>query len=302
MYQALDKKGRKINMTLQIDSLPAAEVTKPAYPLREVQHADKTLSYLHNASIRRKIDSTYSILDGKTLAEVVVQGKKVKQSPAEFDGVNRLYGQADDVLIIDEKFPPASNIYDMMAGRLAGVQVVRDGEQQNSYNVKIRNSTSFKSSTQPLYLLDGLPMEDPDGNALMSISPQDVARIEILKGASASMYGVRGGNGVIAIYTRKGGSRPQGPSTVGLKSFVLTGFQYPREFYSPVYDVEKNENIKPDHRATLYWNPLLFTDEQGKAKISFFNSDYANSMQVLIEGISASGKPFVYQLLIGRKK
>jgi TonB-dependent SusC/RagA subfamily outer membrane receptor len=190
----------------------------------------------------------------------------------------------------------------MMAGRLAGVQVVRDGEQQNSYNVKIRNSTSFKSSTQPLYLLDGLPMEDPDGNALMSISPQDVARIEILKGASASMYGVRGGNGVIAIYTRKGGSRPQGLSTVGLKNFVLTGFQYPREFYSPVYDVEKNENIKPDHRATLYWNPLLFTDEKGKAKISFFNSDNANSMQVLIEGISASGKPFVYQLLIGRKK
>jgi hypothetical protein len=63
MYQALDKKGRKINLTLQIDSLPAAEVTKPAYPLRELQHADKTLSYLHNASIRRKIDSTYSSMD-----------------------------------------------------------------------------------------------------------------------------------------------------------------------------------------------------------------------------------------------
>jgi TonB-dependent SusC/RagA subfamily outer membrane receptor len=238
----------------------------------------------------------------KVLSEVVVQGKKVKVANTDLQGENRIYSEADAILVIDEKFPPTSNIYDMMAGRLAGVQVVRDADDQNSYNVKIRSSSSFNSSTQPLYLIDGMPIEDPDGNALMSFNPLDVARIEILKGASASMYGVRGGNGVIAIYTKKGKSAVQNPSTAGLKSIGVAGFKYPREFYSPTYDVEKDENIKPDHRATLYWGPLLYTDETGKAKISFFNSDEATNMQVVIEGISISGQPFIQRLPIGEKK
>jgi TonB-dependent SusC/RagA subfamily outer membrane receptor len=239
-------------------------------------------------------------LEGKQLAEVVVQGKKTRQSPADFQGVSRIHSEADAVLIIDDKFPPSANIYEMMSGRLAGVQVVRDAEVQNSYVVKIRNASSFQSSTQPLYLIDGLPLEDLDGNALLNLSPLDVARIEILKGASTSMYGVRGGNGVIAIYTRKGASKDPQTATIGMKSMKLPGFQYPRDFYSPVYDVKKDEPARPDQRATLYWAPLLYTDENGKVSVSFFNSDSATKMQVIIEGVSSSGAPVTFSTIIGK--
>lgn len=299
MYEAKDAKGRKTDASILPDSVRYAEVTKATYPLDELQVASSTLSYLQHARTRSQIDSAYAMFDTKMLAEVVVEGKKVKQTTNEFSGDTRIHSQADDVLIIDDKFPSISNIYELISGRLAGVQVTRDAEQTNSYNVKIRNASSFTLSTQPLYLLDGMPIEDPDGNALMSFSPQDVSRIEILKGASASMYGVRGGNGVIAIYTKKGKSEIEIPSTEGMKSIRLAGFQYPREFYSPDYEVMKDENIKPDHRATLYWEPLLYTDENGKAKITFSNSDNASKMQVLIEGISVSGHPIVRMFIIG---
>jgi TonB-dependent SusC/RagA subfamily outer membrane receptor len=300
MYHAFDKKGKKIDVTVLLDSVPLPEISKPAFPVSQLQPTSNTLSYIKNAVLRSKTDSTYALFDTKQLAEVVVEGKKVKQTSSEMQGGTKLHSDADAVLVIDDKFPPTSNIYDMMSGRLAGVQVVKSTEGQSSYIVTIRNSSSFQSSTQPLYLLDGLPIEDPDGNALMSFSPLDVARIEVLKGASASMYGVRGGNGVIAIYSKKGGKNTQQPVSAGTKSLKISGFQYPREFYSPAYDVEKNEYIKPDYRATLYWAPLLYTDEKGNAKVSFFNSDKATRMQILIEGISASGMPVIFSTTLGK--
>jgi TonB-dependent SusC/RagA subfamily outer membrane receptor len=301
LYQALDKKGKRSDITLVLDSLTPAPVTSPNYPLLTLQPLATKLAYLNEALIRSRIDSTYSIFDTRQLAEVVVQGKKLKQSTTDFRGVTRLHSEADAVLVIDDKFPATANIYEMLAGRISGVQVTKDPDGQNRYNVKIRNASSFISSTQPLYLLDGLPIEDPDGNALLSFSPLDVARIEVLKGAGASMYGVRGGNGVIAIYTKKGDSKlkPSSSPTEGLKNITIAGFQYPREFYSPAYDVEKDEYIKPDHRATLYWVPLLYTDEKGNAKVSFFNSDKATRMQILIEGISATGMPVIFSTTLG---
>ena len=56
---------------------------------------------------------------------------------------------------------------------------------------------------QPLYLIDGIPVQDPDGTALMNYNSGDIERIELLKNArTAGIYGVRGGNGVIAFYSK----------------------------------------------------------------------------------------------------
>jgi TonB-dependent SusC/RagA subfamily outer membrane receptor len=300
MYEAKDTKGRKTKTTLLLDTLLIPRITSPKFPIKTLEVTHHALTYLKSSRTRSQIDSAYAMFDTKMLEEVVVKGKKVTQTPNEFAGVSRLHGEADDVLIIDEKFPVASNIYEMISGRLAGVQVTRDAENPNAYNVKIRNSSSFNLSTQPLYLMDGMPMPDEEGTALMSFNPMDVSRIEILKGASASMYGVRGGNGVIAIYTKKGKFASQMPSREGMEKIKVTGFDYPKEFYSPDYEVEKDENVKPDHRATVYWQPLLYTDENGKAKISFSNTDITTSMEIRIEGMSATGDPIIKTVILGK--
>lgn len=76
--------------------------------------------------------------------------------------------------------------------RLPGVFVNDRGE------LRIRGSTQ-----PPLVVIDGMQAMTAD---LRSINPADVDQIEVLKGAEASMYGVRGGSGVIVITTKTGGS------------------------------------------------------------------------------------------------
>lgn len=78
-------------------------------------------------------------------------------------------------------------IYDMIRGRFAGVEV-------SGNSIKIMGSSSLNVSTEPLFVVDGVIVSSID-----EISPQTVKSIEVLKGPDATVYGVRGANGVIVI-------------------------------------------------------------------------------------------------------
>lgn len=85
-----------------------------------------------------------------------------------------------------------TSIYEMIAREVPGAQV-------SGKSVRLQQGPgSFYSSTEPLYLLDGVAISQID-----NINPADVSRIEVLKGPAASIYGTRGGNGVLLITTRK---------------------------------------------------------------------------------------------------
>lgn len=83
-------------------------------------------------------------------------------------------------------------IYDYLEGRVPGVKVVKNGATTAS--VYIRGINSVNSSTEPLFVVDGVMVND-----ISYINPRDVKSVTVLKDASASIYGVRGGNGVILI-------------------------------------------------------------------------------------------------------
>jgi TonB-dependent SusC/RagA subfamily outer membrane receptor len=85
------------------------------------------------------------------------------------------------------KYASYTNIYEMIKGEIPGVRV-------NGTSINIQGASSFLSSTEPLIVVDGVPTE-----SITFISPQSVKSIEVLKGASAAIYGSRGGNGVILI-------------------------------------------------------------------------------------------------------
>ncbi len=97
-----------------------------------------------------------------------------------------------------------SSISSMIQGRAAGVEVSsNDGLPGQALNIVIRGSTSISNSNEPLYVVDGFPM--PAG---VSISPEDIESIDILKdAASAAIYGSRASAGVVLITTKKGRSR-----------------------------------------------------------------------------------------------
>lgn len=107
----------------------------------------------------------------------------------------------------------------LISGRAAGVQVTQSSsEPGGGASIRIRGANSINANNEPLYVIDGLPIDnspvspsspvvsDPSPrNPLNSLNPRDIESIEILKDASATaIYGSRGANGVILITTKKG--------------------------------------------------------------------------------------------------
>ena len=83
------------------------------------------------------------------------------------------------------------DIYEYLEGRVAGVEVTYDKR------IIIRRVNTINGTTDPLIMVDGHEMKD-----ISSINPNDVKSIDVLKGSSAALYGVRGANGVILITTK----------------------------------------------------------------------------------------------------
>jgi TonB-dependent SusC/RagA subfamily outer membrane receptor len=188
--------------------------------------------------------------------------------------IQGIHGTPDNVIYVDEKLASYNNVFDIIKGRVPGVLV-------NGNSIQIRGPNSFFLSTEPLYLIDDIPV---DAGAVASLSPQDVERIEFLKGPSSAIYGSRGANGVVAIYTKRGKFMKKGI----LESQIL-GYYRPREFYSPRYGT-RFDHLNPDDRITLFWAPSILTDSIGQAEAVFYSSDIKGIFDVTLEGVSPEGK------------
>ncbi len=94
----------------------------------------------------------------------------------------------------------------LITGKTAGVNVVPpSGKPGEAGTVKIRGGVSSLGNNSPLYVIDGVPIDQTEGPALNSINPNDIESFNILKDASATaIYGSRATNGVIIITTKSG--------------------------------------------------------------------------------------------------
>ena len=157
------------------------------------------------------------VADNKALSEVVVVGYgSVKKSDVtgSVSSIKREELQIGTPLSLDRG----------LQGKVAGVQVTQnDGAPGSGISMQIRGVNSFGSNTQPLYVIDGVPLEVNNAgstasgaisssdnsvlttNTLNFLRPADIESIEVLKDASATaIYGSRGANGVVIITTRRG--------------------------------------------------------------------------------------------------
>jgi TonB-dependent SusC/RagA subfamily outer membrane receptor len=104
-------------------------------------------------------------------------------------------------------FPPAgmtqySRVEEMLAARVAGLEVLRRGD--GGFSLRIRGNGSFIGGGEPLLVVDDTPVGMGAADALAGLSPRDVQRVDVLKDAGATaIYGSRGANGVIVITTRR---------------------------------------------------------------------------------------------------
>ena len=101
---------------------------------------------------------------------------------------------------------PGESIEEQLMSRYPGVTVSRTPD--GGLSIRIRNATSFGASTEPLYVLDGTPIQAGSNGSLAGLDPNDIASIDVLKDAiSMTMYGGRGANGVIVIKTKRPAAR-----------------------------------------------------------------------------------------------
>ncbi|UKJ07893.1 TonB-dependent receptor plug domain-containing protein [Solitalea lacus] len=261
------------------------EVNEPFHPaplnhLVTPENVNKQLATYIIAN-KKPFEYQRSKFGGKSvlLSEVVVHSTRIKSD--EF-GVTKLYSHADAVLTADDIAKSSAissgNLLDAIRGRVAGVQVIGN-------DVLIRGPNTIFGSTSPLVVLDGT---ETDVGWLSMINPNDVASIDFLKGPSAAIYGSRGANGVIAVYTKRGKFLSGAYYKKGLLSFYPIGYHVSKKFYMPKYDQENKPNV-PDYRTTIYWNGLVRTNSEGIAKFSFFTADNSTSYTAIIEGVSAKG-------------
>ena len=162
------------------------------------------------------IPVTFSLTrQAAVLSEVVVTGYGTQRREAISGSVATVNADAANVGVI-------ANANQMLQGRVAGVQMVtNNGEPGAGMQIRVRGGTSISASNDPLYVIDGVPLQNEttvasgkefggitaslDRSPLNSINPNDIESITVLKDASATaIYGSRGANGVILIETKRG--------------------------------------------------------------------------------------------------
>ncbi len=178
----------------------------------------------------------------------------------------------------------------------------------------IDGPNSTHGFVEPLLIVDGATVSlsgsssgvgnySPLVEFLNGINPKDVDFIEILRGAEAANYGVRGGNGVILVNTlsKRRDINYDGDKAT-LKKFYAKGITNPVLF--PVTDYQKKDTkapVVPDNRSTLFWNGSYLSDDTHNATITFYTSDIPATYKATVTGITIHGD-IIYKTIIFKSK
>jgi TonB-linked SusC/RagA family outer membrane protein len=245
---------------------------------------------------RTKLDIKL-LSEGKALDEVVVVGYgTVKKSDVSGSLVS---------LVASDLTPGANvSVQQMMQGRASGVQISqRSGEPGSAMSVKIRGVSSISGGNDPLYVIDGMPVNNGSPvtgtgaqfvtnpnprNPLNSLNPSDIQSIEILKDASATaIYGSRGANGVVLITTKRGST---GAMKVNYNAYY--GFQRvansadvlsPKDYHDVLNAIvdagggSVAERVADDFGTGTNWQPKLFRNANTQSHDVSVSGGNANS-------------------------
>jgi len=188
-----------------------------------------------------------------------------------------------------------NSISNTLASKASGVSVQTTANPGSGGFLRIRGAGSTMGYMEPLYIINGVPVEKLDP----SLNMNDIASLEVYKDAAATaLYGSRAANGVIVINERRTPNNGKlkldfSPKYYfATKYFTTTGTVYTpvKKFYAPLYETTDTE-LRNDFRETIYWNPVVQTDEQGQATVTFYNSDATTTFRAVAEGTGYNGLP-----------
>ncbi len=219
------------------------------------------------------MESSIAFLDEIVVTGYGTQGRRVLTS-----AVSSV--KAEDIQNL-----PSASVDQLVQGRAAGVQIsANSGTPGGGMFVRVRGTTSITASSDPLYVIDGIPVvsaplesQGTGGqrtNPLADLNPADIESVEVLKDASATaIYGARAANGVVLITTKRGKKSQNARVTFNAFAGNQTLWRSPSDLLVNAAEFEAliNESRQNNGAAPLYpnansgkydtdWNSYIFED------------------------------------------
>lgn len=237
----------------------------------------------------------------ESLEEVVVTALGVKRE-------KKALGYAVQDIKADELMKNKNpNLINSLNGKIAGVNITNSGGAPGaSSSIIIRGGTSLERDNQPLFVIDGMPMDNStgfgdlsavnggtnlsttNGNRAMDINPEDIESISVLKGpTAAALYGIRAAAGAVVITTKKG---KEGVVSIGVNS--RTGINWVNRLPKQQSRFKQGSYYGGDFTDETYWSwgdEFQSTDHVYDNLGDFFQTSYLFDNSFNVTGGSAKG-------------
>ena len=184
------------------------------------------------------------------------------------------------------------NTYTVEEDRLQGYGQTAFDAASRLPSVTITNGSEIhiRNNSEPaIIVIDDIVYEDAS-DILKDIQVSDMSSISLLRGADAVILGPRASGGAVVITLKDPRNLPARPAQ-GIITYTPLGYSESVEFYHPTYDTPEKKNAqRSDFRSTVYWNPELRLDAEGKATIEYYTPDSTAPEDIIIEGVEKNGK------------
>lgn len=231
----------------------------------------KSKKYLEELNISIQLSQVYR--DYNNINGVIKETTEIR---------HHFYGEPDYTYLLDD-YTRFETIKDLFIEYIRSA-VIRKRNKETGFYVVEENGL-FPGTA--MTMIDGIPIMDAE--FILNFDPLRIEKIGVVN--DIYYMGSVGFQGLINFTTYEGDfDLEELPEYLVKKAYQ--GIQQEREFYSPNYSLQK-EQLKriPDYRNTLYWNPQISLKSNQRKQIEFYTADTNGSYDVVVNGISSSGKP-----------
>ncbi|MGB5941758.1 MAG: hypothetical protein WBG71_02665 [Leeuwenhoekiella sp.] len=297
LIQTANKSGKNRNYTLQLDEVDVPEVLYENRTVANPVAQSLTRNYPREIKIPivavqpPELETGTEVLDEVLLSNYTMTPERQK--------VMDEYGEPDVVVdgkeIQGKERKWSYGLYSILLFEYADiVRIDRDSNQV------MRAQVLFDTT---LVVVDGIPVLDYEYDLIPNIDPSEVKSVEIIEFAKniSTLYATAYPQSdprewpnighVIAIYTHGGRGLSGTQESKGILTTSVPVFEPQKTFYAPTYpEASGFVNQEKDVRAVIHWEPHLKIDDNGKAKLSFYNADIEGQVQIIVEAMTATGK------------
>ncbi|HEY8930292.1 MAG TPA: carboxypeptidase-like regulatory domain-containing protein, partial [Mucilaginibacter sp.] len=339
IMQARNRHGRSFNVSLLVDEFREPLFPLPAAPSIPwyVNPEGNTIDHIKQ-DIAAKVARDDFKGSGKLLKEVKIVSKKYIKDSQNPNGP----GNADIAIDENElENAGKKNILQLLQERVQGFREGTFVLTGSNFSQKVmrdralfkfvadNNETKEPESNMSWYFINGNAVKFiVDGVSLFKVyttdnrsafrdlnsyltthSAEDIKGLEVsiksrytLKYQQDDTSFMAFGQTTFIELTTRSGKGPSMPYTPGTYLYKPMPFSLPAHFYQPKYTAKKPDSAANDSRPTIYWNPVISTDKQGKAVISFYTSDSHGPFTLILEGTDTNGNIGSHRFKLNPKK